>query len=97
MGEVIKLRSHGTPEEALRHRIDKVRAEWRRVGYEWTELERQFCEDDIEVRTGRRRGQPLTHQGRYRRMRRLLESYRSCVRLQDLESELGRRLDRFRR
>ena len=59
--------------DAVVRRLNRVRGRRTLVARERAELERQFIEADLTVRSGSRRGQPLTRNGRRRRLARLLE------------------------
>jgi len=68
------------------NRVSALRQQARRA---CAELERQFVEDDLVVRSGPRRGRPLTTAGRRQRLRALLER---TATLRALEAERTRLL-----
>ncbi len=59
--------------DAVVRRVNRVRSRRAVVARELADLERQFVENDLSVRSGARRGQPLTRNGRRRRLARLLD------------------------
>jgi hypothetical protein len=71
---------------AVVRRVNRVRAMRSRNDRERLELERQFVENDLTVRTGPRTGLPLSVRGRRQRIRRLFEL---AVEAQRLENEEG--------
>jgi len=78
-------------------RINRLTALRREARRDCARLEREFVENDLAVRSGPRRGQPLTRRGRRLRLDRLLE--RSAA-LRELDTELERlhaELDRMNR
>ncbi len=54
-------------------------------------LEREFSEGDLYVRSGPRKGQPLTRVGRQRRLQELLSTHRQAVELHRSVEWLERR------
>ena len=59
--------------DAVVRRMNVIRGRRSRVARELAELERQFVENDLIVRSGPQRGQALSRNGRRRRLVRLLE------------------------
>ena len=59
-----------------------------RLSREQIELERQFVENDLRVRSGTRQGEPLSRMGRVRRLERLLDVHHQGCLLDDEDSRL---------
>jgi hypothetical protein len=78
----------------VRH-VNRVRGRRTVIARELAELERQFVESDLIVRSGPRRGQPLTRNGRRRRLARLLELGMEYRQLNDEERFAVANLDRM--
>lgn len=76
-------------------RVNRIRGRRAVVTRELAELERQFVESDLIVRSGPRRGQPLTRNGRRRRLARLLELGAEYRQLNDQERFAVANLDRM--
>jgi hypothetical protein len=76
-------------------RVNIVRRRRARVERELAELERQFVENDLIVRSGPQRGQPLSRNGRRRRLVRLLELGTEFRHLNDEEQFAIANLDRM--
>ncbi len=85
-------------------RINQLSAARKRRRREAEELERQFVEDDLVARSGRRRGEPLTARGRRNRLRQLIrldselreiDDERMC--LEDELNEMNRAIERWAR
>ncbi len=76
-------------------RLNRARARRAKSGRELAELERQFVEDDLYVRTGARAGQRLSRDGRRRRLRRLIELGAEAQRLEEEERFSLRALDQM--
>lgn len=76
-------------------RVNRVRARRTRVRREYEQLETQFVEGDLRVRSGPRRGQPLTASGRRRRLTRLVELGSELERLAAEERFSVEALDRM--
>lgn len=74
--------------DRLIERINAIRDELRSLRDEEAELARQFVELDLRVSSGPRKGEPLTRQGRARRLDRLLEVYRRTFDLMAEDSRL---------
>jgi hypothetical protein len=81
--------------DAVARRLNKARARRIVVARELAEIERQFVEGDLVVRSGARRGQPLTLNGRRKRLARLLEIGMEYRRLNDEERFASANLDRM--
>jgi hypothetical protein len=81
--------------DAVARRVNRVRARRIVVARELAEVERQFVEGDLVVRSGARRGQPLTTNGRRKRLARLLELGMEHRRLNDEEQFASADLDRM--
>ncbi len=76
-------------------RVNQIRV-WRiEVARELAELERQFVEGDLVIRSGRRRGEPLSTTGRRRRLSRMLELSAEFRRLNEQEQVAIAKLDRM--
>lgn len=78
------------PIEDLDEQLDRLAARHaevldrlERLTREQLELERQFVELDLRVRSGTRRGQPLPRMGRERRLERLLDVHHQGLVLSD--------------
>ena len=76
-------------------RLNSARIERGKAARELDELSRQFVEGDLRVRSGPRRGQPLSRVGRRRRLERLLELGQEVRRLDGLEAFSRAALDRM--
>ena len=74
--------------DRLAVRLDEVREQQHRLTREELELERQFVELDLRVRSGHREGEPLSFMGRVRRLERLLEVHHQGLVLLDEECRL---------
>ncbi len=89
--QVVPLHPPGDLDEQLDRlaaRLDKVLEQQHRLTREELELERQFTENNLRVRSGHREGEPLSSMGRGRRLERLLEvHHQGCV-LHDEECRL---------
>jgi hypothetical protein len=59
--------------ERLRERLYSMFDEWEGLVERQRELERQFVDNDLYVASGLRKGQPLTANGRQRRLIELLD------------------------
>ncbi len=81
--------------DAVARRVNRARARQIIVARELAEVERQFVEEDLVVRSGARRGQPLTPNGRRKRLARLLELGMEYRRLNDEEQFASADLDRM--
>jgi hypothetical protein len=81
--------------DAVARRVNRVRARRIVVARELAEVERQFVEGDLVVRSGARRGQPLTTNGRRKRLARLLELGMEYRRLNNEEQFARADLDRM--
>lgn len=81
--------------DAVVRRVNEVRRRRAVVARELAELERQFVSSDLVIRSGPRRGQPLTRNGRRRRLVRLLELGTEYGRLNDQERFALANLDRM--
>jgi hypothetical protein len=76
--------------DAVVMRLNRLAARRRRGARLCQEIERQIVQNDLVVAAGRRRGQPLTTEGRRRRLAQLLE-------LHDEQRRLGGEIDRLQR
>lgn len=76
-------------------RINRVRVRRARVERERDELVREFVDDDLQVRDGQRKGQPLSRQGRRRRLERLLDLDHETRHLRSEEQFSADALDRM--
>ena len=81
--------------DAVVRRVNRVRALRARNDRERLELERQFVENDLRVRSGPRMGLPLSTRGRRQRIRRLFELAAEAQRLEHEEQFSLRALDRM--
>lgn len=81
--------------DAVARRVNKARARRSVVARELAEVERQFVEGDLVVRSGTRRGQPLTPNGRRKRLARLVELGVEYRQLNDEEQFASADLDRM--
>ena len=89
--QVVPLHPSGDLDEQLDRlavRLDEVREQQQRLTREELELERQFVELDLRVRSGQREGEPLSSMGRGRRLERLLEVHHQGLVLHDEEHRL---------
>ena len=68
--------------ERLSARVYALMDEWESLRRRQRELERQFVEDDLTVRSGPRKGQALTARGRSDRLARLLALHLQTDQLQ---------------
>lgn len=78
-------------------RLNRVSALLRQARRACAELERQFVEDDLVVRSGARHGRPLTAAGRRRRLRALLERTATLEALDAERTRLLAELDAMNR
>ena len=83
------------PVEGLDEQLDRLAArhaaildQQGRLFREQTELERQFVENDLRVRSGRRKGEPLSRMVRERRLERLLDVHHQVLVLYDEDHRL---------
>lgn len=79
--------------DAIALQIKGLRVGLRKLARRITELERQFVEDDLRVRSGERRGQPLGQVGRKRRLGELMELHVERAMLEQHEKRLLGHLD----
>lgn len=70
--------------DAVVRRVNRARARKLRLTKEMNRLTRQFVDDDLRVKSGPRRGQPLSPVGRRRRLTRLVDV---GVELRQVEAE----------
>jgi len=103
--EVIRIQSRfdpAAPDAEARYdrvvvRLSRLRARCSRLASAAGELERQFVAHDLVVRSGPRRGQPLTAAGRRQRLAALLrldhERKLACAERDHVEQELARMTD----
>ena len=66
-------------------RINRVRARRTQLERERAELERQFVENDLRIRSGIRSGEPLPPSGRRQRLARLIDLETESERLRNEE------------
>ncbi|MAG55115.1 MAG: hypothetical protein CMJ83_02370 [Planctomycetes bacterium] len=78
-------------------RLNRVRARRNQAARELAELERQFVEGDLTVRSGPRRGQTLSKSGRRRRLTRMLDLGAEVHQLDEVEAFSSAALDRMNR
>ena len=76
-------------EERIKSLLNETR--WARIraralAFEIAELARQFAENDLKIRSGPRRGEPLGPAGRRARLKRLAVLHREYWRTRDAES-----------
>ena len=71
--------------DAVVRRLNRVRARRTRVAEEYARLETQFVEGDLVVVSGPRKGEPLSKQGRRRRLGRLVKIGAEVERLDEEE------------
>ena len=90
--------------DAVVRRVNRVRARRTRLTRELERLERPFVDDDLVVQSGPRRGQPLSTNGRKRRLARLVEVGAELRRVEEEErfavaslGRMNRALDRWAR
>jgi len=81
--------------DAVARRLNRVRALRSQNDRERLELERQFVENDLTIRSGPRAGLPLSLRGRRQRIRRLFELAADADRLEHEERFVVRALDRM--
>jgi hypothetical protein len=81
--------------DAVARRVNGVRRRRNIVARELAAVERQFVEGDLVVRFGPRCGQPLTPNGRRKRLARLLDLGIEYRRLNDEERFASANLDRM--
>jgi hypothetical protein len=101
--QIIQLRSQFDPlapgaeaqYDRLVHRLNQLAATRNRNRKLRGELERQFIENDLTAVSGQRRGQPLTPQGRRRRLSRLLVINDDINEIESERSRLGAELERM--
>ncbi|GEM_PF-3261712 len=83
--------------DAVVRRVNRVRARRTRLTRELERLERPFVDDELVVRSGPRRGQPLSAAGRKRRLARLVEVGAELRRVEEEERFAVACLDRMNR
>ena len=81
--------------DAVVRRLNRVRARRARLGKELTLLENQFIDNDLTIRSGPRRGKPLSRTGRRRRLSRLVEVGAEIRQLDEQERFSAAALDRM--
>jgi hypothetical protein len=80
------------PEDAsLGGEIPKLHEEWNRLIDEELKFEREFVEDDVRVRYGKKKGQPLSHRGRKMWLNRLRINFHAQVRVMDKLDDVCKR------
>lgn len=79
--------------DAVVRQLNGIRGRQALVSRQRAELERQFIEGDLHVRSGPRRGQALTRNGRRRRLARLLVLDAETCQLNDQERFAAANLD----
>jgi len=83
--------------DAVVRRVNRVRSRRTRLGKEQTRLERQFVDNDLTFRSGTRRGEPRSKDGRRRRLARLVEVSAEMLELDQEERFSVTALDRMNR
>lgn len=83
--------------DAVVRRVNRVRARRTRLAHEFDALESLFVEGEPKVRSGPRRGQPLSSAARKRRLARLVEVGSELRRVEDEERFAVADLDRMNR
>lgn len=81
--------------ERLSKRIYELVSVWEPLLAQQQLMEREFVENDLRVRSGSRRGQPLTRAGRRRRLEELLAVHRRAVELHRSLEWLERRREKL--
>ncbi|MFK7898096.1 MAG: hypothetical protein AB8G23_19855 [Myxococcota bacterium] len=81
--------------DAVVRRVNRVRARRARQQKELRDLEDQFIQNDLVVRSGSRRGLPLSARGRRQRLTRMLDLSQTVRRLDEEERFAMQNLDRM--